>query len=556
MVATITTDFTNLTTCDSDDGNWSVTKVGGGGTPGPAWDTGVYLQGSAATGVKVSNQKVFLWYNYITGLNFQPSGGNENQYLYVWVNCLVSGLIVNRAGGGLSICLGQDTSNYYEWYMEGSDTYAGGWIRLVLDPSNTPASTFAGSPSLTSVDYIAITADARPNTLRFDNLMVDRIDVGTKIVAYGTSDNVWQDMIDADEGDSNNKYGIISTKNDIINVNGQVELGDTSVSGSLLYEVDRIIVWENPTYYNGSAEASSVAPGFATLSIKGNTQNATRVEHGVIVGSGDTAKGRNGCTFISTEQPFRVDLDSLDVEYIKTYGCKFSGVDAGLTMSSGINGLNHEFIGNTVDQSGQAELGRVKTRGCIFSGVVASGIGDPGNSAVLWNENIDIKNCSFIANTDTSSDPHAIEHTIIGSYDYTDMIFSGNDYDIEFSSPVSGTLTINATDSDPGTYEITGPLGGTVDIINTVSLDLKIVDEAQANIQDAWCYIEDSSQVELMNEQSIADGTASASYNYGGEESAIVRVRKYGYKYYRANQTIRNNGLDLTITLVTDPQQI
>ena len=555
MVATITTDFTNINTCDADDGNWYVTKIGPGGTPSPAWDTGVFLQGSAATGVKVSNMKVFLWYNYTTGLNFQPSGGNENQYLYVWVNCLIAGLITTRSNAGLTICLGQDTSNYYEWYMEGSDTYAGGWIRLVLDPSNTPASTSAGSPSLTSIDYIAVTADARPNAAKFDNLIVDRIDVGTKIVAYGTSNNVWQDMVDADEGNSDNKYGIISTKNGIINVNGQVELGDTSISGSLLYEVDRVIVWENPTYYNGSSVESAVAPGFATLSIKGNTQNATRVEHGVIVGSGDTAKGRNGCTFISTVQPFRVGFDSLDVEYIKTYGCKFLGVDAGFIMSSGTNGLNHEFVGNTVDQSGQVELGKVKTRGCIFSGVVASGIGDPGNSAVLWNEDVDLEYSSFIANANAGNTAHAIEHPLAGSYGYTFMVFSGNDYDIEFSSPVSGTLTINATDSDPGTYEVTGPFGGTVDIVNSVNLDLKIVDEAQANIQDAWCYIEDSSQVQLMNEQSIADGTASASYNYLGEESAVVRVRKYGYKYYKSNQTIKDNGLSLTITLIVDPQQ-
>jgi len=87
-------------------------------------------------------------------------------------------------------------------------------------------------------------------------------------------------------------------------------------------------------------------------------------------------------------------------------------------------------------------------------------------------------------------------------------------------------------------------------------LNLTVQDESQTTISGAWCYIEDSAQSELMNEVSVGDGTAYESYNYLGEEPAVVRVRKYGYRYYKANQTIKSTGLDLIITLTSDPQQV
>lgn len=89
-----------------------------------------------------------------------------------------------------------------------------------------------------------------------------------------------------------------------------------------------------------------------------------------------------------------------------------------------------------------------------------------------------------------------------------------------------------------------------------VTLSIKVIDEDQVDIENAWCYIEDSSQVELMNEQSLGDGTASEGYTYTGDESVLVRVRKYGYKAGRTSATIPGGGLNLTITLIADPQQI
>jgi hypothetical protein len=67
--------------------------------------------------------------------------------------------------------------------------------------------------------------------------------------------------------------------------------------------------------------------------------------------------------------------------------------------------------------------------------------GPPGGAAFKWNEyltsfdqegtTINIQKTSFVANSDTTNDPMAIEHTDPGTYLYDELNFSGNDYDIQ-----------------------------------------------------------------------------------------------------------------------------
>jgi len=76
----------------------------------------------------------------------------------------------------------------------------------------------------------------------------------------------------------------------------------------------------------------------------------------------------------------------------------------------------------------------------------------PGAGAALkWNSNININNCNFLANADDDNDPAAIEHPTAGTtFGYTDMGFSGNDYDIINTSDSTEEDSYSESNQDGG----------------------------------------------------------------------------------------------------------
>jgi hypothetical protein len=70
------------------------------------------------------------------------------------------------------------------------------------------------------------------------------------------------------------------------------------------------------------------------------------------------------------------------------------------------------------------------------------------DGALLWNSNIDIKNCSFVGNTDGTNDPHAIEHPAAIDVTYDGLTFSGNDYDIHLTAGATTESSYLETNQD------------------------------------------------------------------------------------------------------------
>lgn len=98
--------------------------------------------------------------------------------------------------------------------------------------------------------------------------------------------------------------------------------------------------------------------------------------------------------------------------------------------------------------------------------------GITGDGALLWNESIDIKNSSFLGNTNSAANAAAIQHpSAVGSpYTYDKLTFSGNNFDINNTS--GSAITINALNgSNPVTSK-----GSAVTINNTVSVKITVKD--------------------------------------------------------------------------------
>ena len=232
--------------------------------------------------------------------------------------------------------------------------------------------------------------------------------------------------------------------------------------------------------------------------------------------------------------------------------------------------------------------------------------GITGDGALLWNTNINIKNSSFLGNTNSAATASGVQHTATGTFTYDNLTFSGNSFDVHNSS--AGLVTINATNgANPATSRNTG--GGSVVINNTKTLTVTVVDANTNPIPLAQVAIyKTSDNTELMNKDTetitagsfvvgvkytiltlgttdftligaasntigvaftatgagsgtgtASNGVASVSnFNYVSDTPIYIRVRKsssdWATKYIPASTTgtITLNGFSATITLTAD----
>jgi len=185
---------------------------------------------------------------------------------------------------------------------------------------------------------------------------------------------------------------------------------------------------------------------------------------------------------------------------------------------------------------------RVSTAGTRIIASQATMFGPTDGSAVLWNANIDMQYCNFTQNTNATNDPHAIEHTANGSFTYTSLVFSGNDYDIEYSeNGGSSDLDITAVGtSDPTTSEVTGTTTGSVNITNDKSVTL-------TGLQNPT-----EIRVYLTGTLTVVDGqedVTSGSFNFTIGSAVAIDIRIFALGYYPADLINYSTTSDATIPI-------
>jgi hypothetical protein len=173
----------------------------------------------------------------------------------------------------------------------------------------------------------------------------------------------------------------------------------------------------------------------------------------------------------------------------------------------------------------------------------------PANAAL-------ISDCSFTS----GGSGHAIEISgTAADFTLDGVTFSGYS-GTSTNAPIyvniaSGTMTIAITGG--GTTPTIRTAGATVNVQNAVTLSVKVQDKNNNPIENAQVAIfKTSDDTQLMNEDTLANGIASETFNYTGDTPIYVRVRKSSgtpkYIPVSTTGTITATGYSLTVTLFQD----
>jgi hypothetical protein len=171
VAATYVSDLTDIYMWESG----STTDYGGGGqasSAGPDYA----VEGTNATAKPISGSERGFMYDNTANFTI-----GADDHFFSWCLCSIPGLMATRDNRGLVMCIGDDTSNFMKFHLQGGDTLPFGGIQPyavrfnngTLANERTPVGTPSATPSWIGVGS-NITA-----TARFDNTAIDASRIGT-----------------------------------------------------------------------------------------------------------------------------------------------------------------------------------------------------------------------------------------------------------------------------------------------------------------------------------------------------------------------------------------
>jgi hypothetical protein len=234
MAVTINTAGTySVTRVDTADSatNWAATTLeGSGGGASLLASVGtidLVAEGTDARASRTNKQRVLIAYTHAAGYDFTTGSSGTGATAvpdgnaYVWAAFLAAGSAFTKASGGLQIMLGDGTNRSF-WNVAGSDTYSGGFQK-------TESENDGATATLGDITEIGFVTDVGGTTTRFDNMVVDAMEVGDGLTFQGTtaSDAMFSE---SQVVDATTAIGVLSDSNGIIFSQGSVEFSGTAMT--------------------------------------------------------------------------------------------------------------------------------------------------------------------------------------------------------------------------------------------------------------------------------------------------------------------------------------
>lgn len=509
MAVTVTPNLTTLSLAqDNTGGTWA-------GASG-AFDTEVFYQGSAS------------WYyqtpkNAVGDGNFTPTAAVDmsaaDTHLYWWMKCDVFPFceILNTGAtpSGLMVKIESSATDYVTWHIAGKDTWGGEWKGFVIDVNNT-ANKFAtvGTLNLAAVTKVSfLTDNSNSGNIRIiDNTNINAVRFGTGLTLTGTD----FDLVDAALVDElvANKYGILQLIDGNVHCQGRVVIGSGATTATF-NSTDEEIVFKDVLVSSTLYELNIVGSGNVSVlkGFSGKAAGAARFKFDAsdatadLTMTGSALKRAALILFASTS----------DIQTSTFNNC--------LQIDPSTGTFKNNSISNYTGAEGGAIL--FPSDDTNFSDITFS----------LCDQDIE-----YTATSDTSTP------TLLN------IIHDDNagDFDVNNTSGSAVTFALS------GTSNGNSSTGSAVTFSSSATLSLTVKDEAGAIIGGAFAYIDDNNLTPfIMNDTTNAvTGIATTSWTGGAVAGATWRVRKYGYKQYKAIADVPASGSkDIPVTLIADPQQ-
>jgi len=305
-------------------------------------------------------------------------------------------------GSGATAGSGQPTL-YNQYYLYTKSTYPapGGWLFPPIDLNEAAYvdASPGGAVTLSAVNYWAHVATMSVSSAKSENLAMDAIDfvtTGQGLLWVGTGGS-FADFVTFDEGTTGNRYGIATTKDDVIFVGAMLAIGSATATTFTASNTKLVFPWarvgEGALGIKVDLQNASTAVTLDVCSFTGNGHSVTKKwfdtalqtnatsdhitipGHGLNTGDYVTYSREGGSHDIGPEPGsfwvFVNDADTFGLSTSRTNA--FAGTIEALTVPSA-PGENQSIIRDPDNRADFTVTGTTSTAGlvataCIFEGI-------------------------------------------------------------------------------------------------------------------------------------------------------------------------------------------
>lgn len=501
-VPTFNLNLNVISACDADDWDGGVGIL----------DTVIYKQNNASLSLAVRDGGTAGYTHPTTSWDMSAI----DTHIRMWVIHTFVTNLETKASGGIQLYVKDTSDNYNYYYVSGSDTHPGSWELLQADLASPDIDGSADLSVIEEFGWEIVHATAARNIV---NTWWDYCVFGTGYeVKGGTSiDKVtWATLAAADLALG---YGVVTLVNGVYFVNAEIDLGDTVGTSDLYFDGTGEIV----VFYAANESAT-----LYKITGVGNSTGTTDIDMGstVIKSASNRFVFDMNATNVGTFVMNGTKLDHAGLSYFKSgqtiQNCVFNDC---LQVDPSTSTFDHNSFTNSV-----------ATDGSLYWPSNDTGISDI--SFLICDNDIEI---------DASSD---------STPTFTNIIHDNNagDYDVNNTSGSAVSVSLAGT-SNGNSYN---PGGNAVTFDSSSTLSMTVKDQDGVSVTGAYAYIDkDNTAPYIMNNTtSTPAGVATESWTGGAVTGATWRVRKYGYKPYKAIADVPAVGTkDIPVTLIADPQQ-
>lgn len=435
------------------DGSETWSDIAGG--PASSQNTDIFVTAGGSRGRKISNAA--------KGFAVQVNATGEDLSAAVislrWAVLAGVGQLNTRALGGVSVVVIDTVGNRSNWFVDGGDTYKGGWKVSVVSMA-VPESSNTGTPAdLTDVEFIGIiwveTAAVGGGD---DNCFIDQILSWpiAGIAVTGNSTSLLEDLVDTIDNPANGPYGLFERRSGQLFAKARIDL---QPDASDMADSDQTLTFENPVYYAFSSTTIDSCLDEIGLTCS-DPDNVTLTRCGVVSADPDEAVTTDANREFDISGAADFDLDT----------CIIRGFDG--TAAVALGGSGQAVDNCTFDACGLLTSSGAVIRDCFFRRATDAA------GAIEWDENGDFDRCDFFSDgtgygiryRPTGAGPF-IEN--LDNFDFTGYGASETaDAAVHiFPVTVDVTITFNITNSGEPTYDedatYTGDFSSIVDPVDT-----------------------------------------------------------------------------------------